>query len=125
MNSTTGAESTTMIPCDNCERNKAVTYNNGDRVCGDCDTIIKELRVTNPELYEKGDCILCGAENCEDALCREEREAMREAQENGEIEPLHPDYEDDRTTFDMSDDADALASAGWGTDEDYGCYGED
>jgi len=27
--------------------------------------------------------------------------------------------EDDRTTFDMSDDADALASAGWGTDEDY------
>jgi hypothetical protein len=33
------------------------------------------------------------------------------------------DGEDDRTTFDMSDDADALASAGWGTDEDYGCYG--
>lgn len=33
------------------------------------------------------------------------------------------EYEDDRTTFDMSDDADALASAGWGTDEDYGYYG--
>jgi hypothetical protein len=31
--------------------------------------------------------------------------------------------EDDRTTFDMSDDADALASAGWGTDEDYGYNG--
>lgn len=35
------------------------------------------------------------------------------------------DAEDDRTTFDMSDDADALASAGWGTDEDYGYYGDD
>ena len=34
-------------------------------------------------------------------------------------------YEDDRTAFDMSDDADALASAGWGTDEDYGYYGGD
>lgn len=26
---------------------------------------------------------------------------------------------------DLSDDADALASAGWGCDEDYGCYGGD
>lgn len=26
---------------------------------------------------------------------------------------------------DYSDDAEALASAGWGTDEDYGHYGED
>ena len=25
-------------------------------------------------------------------------------------------------SWDMSDDADALASAGWGTDEDYGMY---
>lgn len=33
--------------------------------------------------------------------------------------------DDSRTTFDMSDDADALASAGMGTDEDYGYYGED
>lgn len=33
------------------------------------------------------------------------------------------EWEDDRTTFDMSDDAEALASAGWGTDEDYGYYG--
>lgn len=27
--------------------------------------------------------------------------------------------------YGMMDDADALASAGWGTDEDYGYYGED
>lgn len=31
-------------------------------------------------------------------------------------EPYEPDYEDD---------GDALASAGFGTDEDYGYYGED
>ena len=28
-------------------------------------------------------------------------------------------------SHDLSDDAEALASAGWGTDEDYGYYGED
>jgi len=114
-----------MIPCDNCETAVAVKYNDGDRVCKACSDIIDELRVTNPELWQNsdGECITCGAKNCEDALCREERQAEREAQENGEIEPLHPDYEDDRTTFDMSDDADALASAGWGTDEDYGYFG--
>ena len=27
-------------------------------------------------------------------------------------------------SHDMSDDAEALASAGHGTDEDYGCYGD-
>ena len=105
-----------MIICDNCEEAKAVRYNDGDRVCQACSTIIDEMRVTNPELYEKGECITCGAERCEDALCREERHATQEAQEADE-------YEDDRTTFDMSDDAEALASAGWGTDEDYGYYG--
>ena len=38
-------------------------------------------------------------------------------------------YNDDdgepRGSHDLSDDAEALASAGWGTDEDYGYYGED
>lgn len=28
-------------------------------------------------------------------------------------------------SYDLQDDADALASAGWGTDEDYGYYGEE
>lgn len=28
-------------------------------------------------------------------------------------------------SYDLSDDAEALASAGYGTDEDYGYYGED
>jgi len=35
------------------------------------------------------------------------------------------DGEDDRTVFDLNDDAEALASAGWGTDEDYGYFGGD
>jgi len=34
---------------------------------------------------------------------------------SGEGEPVGPD--------DLSDDGDALASVGWGTDEDYGDYG--
>ena len=36
---------------------------------------------------------------------------------DGDVEP----YEDGYT--DVEADADTLASAGWGTDEDYGCFG--
>ena len=39
---------------------------------------------------------------------------------------VQDDYEGDGEpmgSFDLSDDAEALASAGWGTDEDYGFYG--
>ena len=37
-----------------------------------------------------------------------------------------PSYDDDSFDDSMDGDAEsALASAGWGTDEDYGCYGED
>lgn len=37
------------------------------------------------------------------------------------------DYENhvDGGRYDLSDDAEALASAGWGTDEDYGYFGDD
>jgi hypothetical protein len=38
-------------------------------------------------------------------------------------EDLHEGWPHD--CHDMSDDADALASIGWGTDEDYGYYGDD
>ncbi len=42
------------------------------------------------------------------------------------LEPEEPEEENDepRGPDDMSDDAEALASAGRGTDEDYGYYGE-
>jgi hypothetical protein len=35
------------------------------------------------------------------------------------------DMEVDQYQMDYEDDGDALASAGWGTDEDYGYYGEE
>jgi hypothetical protein len=40
--------------------------------------------------------------------------------EEYEYEDYEPDY-----CNGMEDDAYALASAGWGTDEDYGYYGDD
>ncbi len=41
-----------------------------------------------------------------------------------------PEYDEDEDgeplgSHDLSDDADALASAGWGTDEDYGYFGSE
>jgi len=53
----------------------------------------------------------------EDAICVDEIPTI-------EAEPI----EDDEIGDGMSDveaDADTLRSAGWGTDEDYGYYGED
>jgi hypothetical protein len=44
---------------------------------------------------------------------------------DAEIEPLAEDYNDDDGMTDAEADADALASAGWGTDEDYGYFGGD
>ena len=38
---------------------------------------------------------------------------------------LFEEVEDEEDFFDAFDDAQALASAGWGTDEDYGYYGSD
>ena len=35
------------------------------------------------------------------------------------------DYEVDVESLDLSDDGDALVSAGWGTDEDYGSFDND
>ncbi len=45
--------------------------------------------------------------------------------DDAEIEPLAEDYNDDDGMTDAEADADALASAGWGTDEDYGYFGGD
>ena len=40
-------------------------------------------------------------------------------------EDCYDDDEHDQFRDDVEADADALRSAGWGTDEDYGYYGED
>jgi hypothetical protein len=42
-----------------------------------------------------------------------------------ENEIVDQDEDDIEANFDAFDDGYALASAGWGTDEDYGCYGDD
>ena len=108
-----------MLTCVVCEAKPATTLDaDGDRVCGECKDIAVELLKNCPELSEPVECINCGAPKCEDALCMAERQATQDAMDAD-------DGEDDRTTFDMSDDADALASAGWGTDEDYGYYGDE
>jgi hypothetical protein len=38
---------------------------------------------------------------------------------------VYDDADEPEGSYDLSDDADALASAGWGTDEDYGYYGDE
>jgi len=38
---------------------------------------------------------------------------------------MFEEVDDEEDFFDAFDDAQALASAGWGTDEDYGYYGSD
>lgn len=124
-------EKPAMIPCVVCEEKPATALDaDGDRVCGECKEIAVDLLKHYPELNEPVECLTCGKLPCEDVLCRMQREedaAAREVEQDGDRSARdYADYdEDDRTTFDMSDDADALASAGWGTDEDYGYYGGD
>lgn len=56
-----------------------------------------------------------------DTAAREEYEASLTEEDSDRTERDYADYD----LTDSEADADALASAGWGTDEDYGCYGED
>ena len=54
--------------------------------------------------------------------------AVCEAEAQAEMEAYRCDYPEDgepQGSYDLSDDAEALASAGFGTDEDYGYYGDD
>ncbi len=58
----------------------------------------------------------------------DEADAFEMAQENAELDHLEQmenerDYPEDQFMSDAEADADVLASAGMGTDEDYGCYG--
>lgn len=67
---------------------------------------------------------------------REEVNAARERIEGFEACPVEPETDEDVEAYaeeyadredggfaDWRDDADALADAGFGTDEDYGCFG--
>ena len=110
--------------CNVCEASPAECLYDGDPMCYDCRAATAKVKREHPELSEKEPCIGCGAPLCEDALCKQQRadEVEERLYDEAEIEPLHPDYDDDGMT-DMEADADALASAGWGTDEDYGYFG--
>lgn len=93
--------------CDLCAKNKAgLQRDDGRRVCSAC----QDIQPITPARCDDADCYCCDGDDAE-------------------IEPLAEDYnddgEDDRTVFDLNDDAEALASAGWGTDEDYGYFGGD
>ena len=59
-----------------------------------------------------------------DAILGEDNELIFLTDEDQREEDLFADSADDWSDESWMD-ADALASAGWGTDEDYGFYGED
>ena len=59
-----------------------------------------------------------------DAIFGEDNELIFLTDEGQREEDLFADSADDWSDESWMD-ADALASAGWGTDEDYGFYGED
>ncbi len=84
--------------------------------CDCCDWSDEDRNALNSMSLAEADRLTCevtpiAPASCDDADCY-----CQEGDDDGE---------DDRTVFDMSDDADALASAGWGTDEDYGYFGGD
>jgi len=109
--------------CDLCEKHAAIALDDGTRVCGDCQRMGEDLLKHYPELNEGEPCIGCGAPVCEDALCKQDvADRMEERLYDEADEELDSAYGAD---LDYSDDAYALASAGWGTSEDYGCYGSD
>lgn len=74
------------------------------------------------EKQGKEPCIGCGAEVCEDIMCRYPDMGQSDSEDESDRAAIE-DYEDDMT--DMEADADTLRSCGWGTDEDYGYFGDD
>lgn len=68
------------------------------------------------------ECIQCGALNCEDIMCRYPDMGQSDSEDESDRAAIE-DYEDGMT--DMEADADTLRSCGWGTDEDYGYFGEE
>ena len=70
---------------------------------------------------------MCEGDNCQ---CCNWSDEDRETLEGMTTEEAHDivnscDYPYDDGLTDMEADAQTLASAGWGTDEDYGYYGEE
>lgn len=71
------------------------------------------------EGYEAA-AVLLTAEEFDEELCRDVAMDLSWVDDDRSLELAEEPYEDD----DAYADGQALASAGWGTDEDYGYYGE-
>lgn len=96
------------------------TQDNTWIVDGDnCTVILKEVQCYGGVYYE-----LSGADiETHNVQCSFE-DAAAYAQEVADSEECDA-AEHDPFLSDAEADADVLASAGWGTDEDYGCYGDE
>lgn len=94
----------TETMCERCNEMPARFYNEDhyQAVCEGCHAF-----------YDKHNC---AGDHC---YCIGGDENFDAHQNDAEIEPIHPDYDYDAAGA----DGDALASAGWGTDEDYGYFG--
>lgn len=82
-------------------------------------------------MYHVPMCVVCGEyevgsfKGGTDEYCSSTCEGAAHAEWDAiTIDPSEYDSDGEpEGSHDLSDDADALASAGWGTDEDYGYYG--
>ena len=60
----------TFTRCDVCEASPAECLYDGDPMCYDCRAATAKVKREHAELNEKEPCIGCGAEVCEDMLCK-------------------------------------------------------
>lgn len=82
-----------------------------------CDASVRELLALGVQpitLAPADDEHICAGDNC---VCIGGDEDKNPCDVEPDDADIHP--------HDYSDDAEALASAGWGTDEDYGYFGGD
>lgn len=133
--------------CEVCEMSPAETLYDGSPMCYDCRAATAKVKAEmanapkepcigcGAEVCEKCgkldqphdpcdcvECIQCGALNCEDIMCRYPDMGQSDSEDESDRAAIE-DYEDGMT--DMEADADTLRSCGWGTDEDYGYFGEE
>lgn len=107
--------------CEVCEMSPADTLYDGAAMCYDCRTATAKAKAEMANA-PKEPCIGCGADVCEDIMCRYPDMGQNDSEDESDRAAIE-DYEDGMT--DMEADADTLRSCGWGTDEDYGYYGEE
>ena len=112
--------------CDLCGENKAALQReDGYRVCGRCQDIQPIPLASDDDAATCADCnadLAAGHQSSDNLnLCQDCADYRQQGEEQGD------DFEDhvDGGRYDLSDDAEALASAGMGTDEDYGYYGDE